>query len=421
MRFLKRNKDYVFTFLTEIIVLASGVLVYKFAAQLSGGNDFSEYALIRRSISFIMPLFIMGLGVGIPRYLAFSTGNKTMQDAVLIAGFLLVLTFTLPGLLIIFIWKDFFATLFFSSVNYSYLIAPLLLMVFGMILHGLNYAYYRGVLKMLNANFFQLINLGVVPIIVFAFYTDLLSVIWVTGLLWTAISLVVTGINFWRVKIHRQHIVSKTKEMFAYGLQRVPGDFGLAGFLAIPAFFTAHIVDDELVMAGYVAFAISLFNMAGAAFGPICLILLPESSVLIKNKQFALLKQKVKKLAVWTLLLTVLGVLIVELFANELMLIYLGNTFNSSLIACIRITMLACLGYTLYISLRSILDAYYVKAVNTKNILLCLILFLGCSVAGYFFLPESVIVILYSFVIAMSVLGVLTYVETRKMFLKHQV
>jgi hypothetical protein len=85
------------------------------------------------------------------------------------------------------------------------------------------------------------------------------------------------------------------------------------------------------------------------------------------------------------------------------------------LVEVVRIVMPACIGYAVYISLRSILDAYHVKAVNTRNIFACFILF---TVLAYLnnFLGFSYYYILVVFGVSLSLLGVLTYSETGKIF-----
>ena len=100
MHFLIKNKDYIITFIIEFIVLISSVLVYKLASNLPDNTDFSEYAISRRTISFLLPLLIMGLGVGIPRYVAFSVEDAEKQGTFYVSGIILTLLFAAPLILI---------------------------------------------------------------------------------------------------------------------------------------------------------------------------------------------------------------------------------------------------------------------------------------------------------------------------------
>ena len=141
-------------------------------------------------------------------------------------------------------------------------------------------------------------------------------------------------------------------------------------------------------------------------FAPIGLVLLPKASQLIASKDVEKLKEYIKKLAIITLLLTLAGLIVFEIFADGIIKIYLGEAFND-LIVVARIIMLGCLGYTFYVSMRSILDAYYVKAVNTLNIIISLAFFLTTSLMVYV-LNGSHIALVGSFVVALYTLGILT-------------
>jgi len=84
----------------------------------------------------------------------------------------------------------------------------------------------------------------------------------------------------------------------------------------------------------------------------------------------------------------------------------------------VQIVILSSFGYTIYISLRSIIDAYYVKAVNTKNIIISFLAFIVFEGGLYYFVSPDYLIMLYCFVGAMLLLGLLTYFETKKIITK---
>ncbi len=408
----QRYKDYIVTFITEAFVLIAGVLVYKFANKLIGETSFSEYALVRRTISFIQPILMMGMGVGIPRYIAFAIGKGKMKDSVsyFYTGFLIVLSIGLIFSLILIIFPSVFSYLFFGNTSLVHLIYPLLIMCFGLVLHSSIYSYYRGNIMMLSANLFQIINLGIIPIIAFAFSKQILVIFYINGILWIIVSILFfLNILFRNYKIILINF-KIAKELIFYGIQRIPGDIAIAGLLSLPAFYTAHY--KGIKEAGYVAFGISLLNMVGAAFGPICLILLPESSKMISGNRIDSLMKTARNLTIVTLAITLVGFVIFNLFATQILSFYLGSV-NPALIEISKIIMLGCFGYTLYISLRSILDAFYVKAVNTKNIFIVFILFLILSTLFLNFLHNFNFVLI-SLAISLNILGLLTLFEINK-------
>lgn len=265
---------------------------------------------------------------------------------------------------------------------------------------------------MVRANILQILNAGVIPILVFVSHTDIVNILSLTGLFWILTSTITL------ILISKTMEWDKTaslfpcvKELLTYGIQRVPGDFGMAALISLPAIITAHMAG--IKEAGYVAFGTTILNMTGALFAPFGLVFLSKASQLIANKDMDKLKDYILRLASLTILLTLSGLIFFEIFAGVIIKIYLGETF-SDLILSARIIMLGCLAYTFYVSMRSIIDAYYVKAVNTLNIIMALLFFLTASGLVYV-LKGSHIALLNAFVAALYVLGILTLLEVCKL------
>lgn len=411
IRKLKINNDYLFTFITEFTVLLAGVLVYKFAMTYLSEIGFSEYTLSRRAMSFIHPVLILGMGVGIPRYLAFNSTDKLKGDTYFASGLLVLFIVTAFVLLVLNILGGPFAYLLFGDAKYSYLIAPISVMLAGMVIHSACYSYFRGKVMMLPANLLQLLNLGVAPIAVFLLRKDITGVLYLTGITWSVTAGIFLLGVLPRLTVKKEFLSSCAKDLLYYGVQRTPGDLAIAGFLMVPASLAVHLTGD-IIIGGEVGFGMTLLNMAGAAFGPICLILLPQASKLIASRDIEMLSIYTSRITNWTLLLTLAGLLIFELFANPILYIFLGET-NERLVLIVRLIIISSIGYTVYISLRSILDAYHVKAVNTRNIFLSFIFFIACS-AIMLALVNNYIVMIYVFILSMLLLGSLTWYETRK-------
>lgn len=412
--FLSRN--YILTYITEFAVLISGILVYKLAAGSFGKDGFNEYSICRRTLSFIQPLLILGFGVGLPRYIAIAAANNLSKkiSSYFYSAFLILALIMLFVSLAFMIFDHSLAFLFFGNESYYVLISPLLVMLCGMVFHSLCYSFFRGEMRMNSANIMQLLNLGLVPMLIFAFGKNIHQVLLFTGLAWSFVSFTFFLYIVLNLKPQSGHLLESGKELLKYGLQRVPGDVALGGFFALPTYFIAHLVNDNLNSAGNAAFAISLLNMIGAAFGPICLLLLPQASKAIANRDYASLQKYSKEILILTLVVSGFGLLAVELFASPFITIYMNGEYPD-LVTMVRIVMPACVGYAVYISLRSILDAYHVKAVNTRNIFLCFLLFTGLVYLNQL-LGFSYYYILIVFGVSLTLLGILTYLETGKIF-----
>src|ERR1700693_6659590 len=74
-------KEYSPTFLTEFVVMASQILLYKLAAHYLGKTGFSEYALARRTVSLLFPIPVLGMAVGLPRYIGATNGRGDTDGA----------------------------------------------------------------------------------------------------------------------------------------------------------------------------------------------------------------------------------------------------------------------------------------------------------------------------------------------------
>lgn len=279
------KKDLLLTFCAEFVVLVSGLLVYKFAANLVGADCFSQYALCRRTVALICPAVLMGLTVGIPRYIAYANSNREYRhpDKYFLAGVLSLFASVLLFVLLLNTFKASFALLFFGSSGYLDLISPISLMIIGLTLHASCYGYYRGKLLMIRANALQILNSGVVPILAFAYQTDIIHILSLTGLCWIITSMGALLLIFKDLELgDATSLSSCVKELLVFGMQRVPGDFGMAALISLPAIITAHIAG--MKEAGYVAFGITVLNMTGSFFAPLGLVLLPKSSQLIASQ-----------------------------------------------------------------------------------------------------------------------------------------
>lgn len=409
------KKNYVITFITEFIVLASQILVFKLAAVFLGKQGFGEYALARRSLSLIVPILLLGLGVGIPRYIAIARAksiNSENPEAYFISAFSIVTITVFIFLLTMNLLSKEVAYLFFGNQSYQYLIWPIASAIAGLCFHSLAYNYYRGCLKMLPANLLQLVNIGLVPPLVFALPNVSVSNLFSTlGLVWVTTSGLVILYVF-RKNRSRNYSLSElrdnSKQLLSYGVVRVPGELGLMGFLSLPAFFTAHIFGVE--KAGYVAFATLVLSMIGALFNPLGLILLPFASKQMAKNDLAYLQTKLNKLLKICFGLTILIVLFLELFASLIIKIYLGKEFMEAA-NIMRLVLIGAVPYVVYIIFRNASDALYVKPMNMKNVMIALSFFVVMVL-----ISSSFAYLVTALCGGLFILGAFTWYDVRRAF-----
>jgi O-antigen/teichoic acid export membrane protein len=410
------KKDYALTIIVQFMVLASTFLVYKLAAEFLGADGFSGYALSRRTISLMQPALIMGLGVGIPRYIAYGYADPDQRnpDAYFISALFILAPVVCVLCFFFNLFNETFSLIFFGSSDYSYLILPITYMIIGGILYSSCYSYLRGRLLMLRANLLQVINMGIIPpIVFFLFGKSLASVLSVTGIIWITISLVF--FLFLPIRLEAcdpRKLIPYAKEIFGYSIMRVPGDFALSALLALPAILTAHI--SGMREGGYVAFGIVVFNMGGYFFAPISTILLPKASHMIARANYEGLKYDLKRMLMLAICLTTLGVVILEIFTAQIIEIYLKKDFSET-IMIIRVIAIGIVPYVVYIILRSVIDAGYIKPINAINIVIAVLFFImGASLILLF--DRNYIYIVGIFTMAIWVLGALSLIATFHIF-----
>ena len=107
--------------------------------------------------------------------------------------------------------------------------------------------------------------------------------------------------------------------------------------------------------------------------------------------------------------LIVIAILVFELFATQIVDIYLGPEFAGS-VATLRVLMLGALPWGIYMSMRTIIDARHKRAVNAINVGVSFAFFVALMLTlRIWFDPANVVVPV--FVISLYLLGVLTVVE----------
>lgn len=399
------KKDLQITFITELAIIFIGILIYRVVATRLGEVGFAEYALSRRSISFLIPLFVVGLGVGIPRFIAISNAeDKQKSDSYFLGALFFVGVEVSFVLVFCFSFREFCSNIFFGNAEYARLVIPLAISVVGALVDGLCYSFFRGNTHMGKANILRFINMAIVPTIAISFGFSVESFLLITGLGLIVVSSVFLLLILFTLKPNLRLIYQCTADLLKYGVQRVPGDFGLSAILALPAIISAHYFGVK--QGGGLAFSLSLLTMSGAIFGPIGLILLPKASSLISTGQMPKLRYYVIKTIKIQGLLTILGFLFVEIFAKQIISFYLGNGYLY-IVPVLRVTFVACIGYCFYVCMRSVIDAYYVKSYNTLNILISLIFFVIClSILTLF--EVKIILIQILFTLTILLLGTLT-------------
>ena len=395
--------EYAPTFLTEFAVMVSQIVVYKLAAHYLAMQGFSEYALARRTVSLIIPIPVLGLSVGLPRYISFSNGRNDLESAdryfgatlwcAGIAAFLCVVLINL--------FAGIFSYLFFGNQSYSGFAFPISLMILGLCEHTVACGYFRGHMELNRANFLQLVNLALLPILVFFLAQhSLVTVLTTLGSLWiltSSLALCLTPLG-----AMARNSGKEIRELLSYGIQRVPGDFFLLALFILPATIVAHLYGVK--QAGLVAFSISIVSMIGGVFAPVGLVLLPKATGMLAEGAHEDLRVHLGHIIKVTLVGSVTIVFLGWIVLPSAIRIYLGVSYEQ-VIPIARVLLLAALPYCLYVVVRNLVDAYHEYGVTAAilggGLVVFLLSFFG---ARQFGAGTSIHNVLVSFVLAVVVI-----------------
>jgi O-antigen/teichoic acid export membrane protein len=410
---LNEGREYASTFATQFADLGCQLLVYKLAAHYFGKQGFSEYAVARRAISTIYPVCLLGLGVALPRFIALSAADEqgAVRDRFWGASLWCVGFMVLFMTLLLNMMASKFAFLIYGASSYRPLVFPIMLVIAGLSLHALVYGYFRGHLQMNRANLLQIINSGIVPLVVLLWGSrgvgPALEEIGALTLLVAALGLLFTP---WQK--FATNCTSEVRTLLCYGLPRVPGDFALIALLGLPAFLVAHEVGVQ--EAGYVAFGMSVLGMIGAVFAPIGLVLLPKASGFIARGAHEALRSHVSAIMQLSLAVSALLTFSIEISAGTALRIYLGSEF-SGLATIVRVVMLGAVPYAVFSALRSAVDARHFRPINARNCMTALAILASCSALLAIGHDKSVLLLILPLPLSLLVLGILTWSESRKL------
>lgn len=107
--------NILLTFITQAIVLVAFLYVYRLIGKNLGPEGVGQYSLVKRATALLIPFLLLGLGMGIPRYIAMSR-SKEQRSAYMRVG--LVVVIATPGLLIFMnVCIESFAKIFFGSIG----------------------------------------------------------------------------------------------------------------------------------------------------------------------------------------------------------------------------------------------------------------------------------------------------------------
>ncbi|HEY8164933.1 MAG TPA: lipopolysaccharide biosynthesis protein [Gemmatimonadaceae bacterium] len=371
------RSQLTWTTLTELVVMASGILILKLAAQFLGPVGFGEYTVSRRAVNLLYLPLVMGLGIAAPRYISIALAGAMPGYSARSFAFATLTAGLAPALVAVFLLNAVpgaASKLLFGTIAMKHLVMPATLALAGISLHALVYSVLRGRGQMMVANILQLINNGFVPVSVFLVTShSAAALLAATGSTWIVIStvaLIAVIVSNPAQESGTSSVRSHLRTLLRFGLPRVPGEFALIGLFAIPSLIALR--EQGIVQAGHFSAGMSILTTIASGFAPIGLVVLPRASAQVATGNLAGMRQLVLKLAGGGVAMAAIAVVMGELLVPHFVRWYFGAAFEPA-IPVIRICLLGAVPYSLYVLLRNFLDALDVKAVNSRNLAISLV------------------------------------------------
>lgn len=402
-------KDIFFTGCTSIITVISMIIVTRLLAQGLGPDQFGAYSLVRRVVSILVQVSTLSMGVGLARYLGISQFDPVKKSAYLLGAVGIAISLTILIIIIGLLATPILSYFIFHKKEYESLFQALLFMLAGFSMTRLLYAYYRGLGRMDLANLWQfgVMAIGLLVIsILFAGQGNVVLIVFLFGGLYMLALPLLSYYSLHAIKRIKQprYVSEAGKELFKYGLPRIPEGLCYGGLLSIGPLLAPHF--GSLKDAGFLAVGQSLFRIAESIVIAFGLVALPRIAYLASEKKENFIKDRLVDLITFLFQVGLFVSLHLCLWSDLIVKVWLGNNYIQT-IPLMRIIVLALIPYLAYVMLRSVLDAVEVKAINTLNLFISLII--GICIAVFLSLiGTGTIGLAIGTMLAFWTLGILT-------------
>lgn len=413
-------RDLLLTLATEFGILVVGLVLVSLFGRLLGPTSLGEYLLVRRVTSWLITGGLLGMGNAIPRYIAHSAGKSEADCRVYFLAGSICLLGSAGGLEIAFyVGRKWFAYWLFGSAQFTYLILPLGLLFAGLALQTAVYGYYRGILDLRRANLMQFLHFAIIPLGAVALLYRTQSVAFILDIT-GGLTLVAAAVFAWPIckELVRDgfgEVKPRALELLRYGVARVPGNFGIGALLALGPLVAAHYV--SMTRVGYLLLGANFLMVMGYTTGPVGILLLSKLSSLLGQNRIGAARSSLVHLVGAVLDISIFAAVQLAIFADVLIRAWVGTRYLDALTVT-RLLLLAVPPYLLFIALRSCIDAATVKACNTTNVLISLVVFALLTVATIKMLPLNDLLngLALSLVAALVVLGFLSARTFRQLY-----
>ena len=366
-----------------MFIIISMIFVTRFLAKGLGPDGFGAYSLARRVVSFTLPFSTLSLGIALTRYISISD-DREKRNSYLVSTMIMIVCTSFAILGVGYIGGEKLNILIFHQPKHLMLFYASVIMIVGFGFFDVLYSYYRGIQRMDLANFWQIVIMAILPLIIsfsLAQRGNVSLIIFSMGLS-TFICIfplikILKEVKF--IKINK--INHSMKNLFKYSIPRTPGGIFFAGLLTLGPFLAPYF--GSISDAGYLVIGQSVFRILEASVVAFGLVALPKISQLYSEGKIDFLKSRISDILTMIIHLGLFIIIQIYIWSNEIVLIWLGSEYLKA-VPIIKIFLISLCPYLGYVMLRSIIDAVEEKAINTLNLFISFVITAVLSlVLGY--------------------------------------
>ena len=396
----------------QVLFMLSNLFINYKIEKIWSIEGFATYNLLKRLGSFIVFPLVLGVGIGIPRYISFLRNGKNDKSQgleYLFAGLIIFFTTFIAFLAVLLLFPELALSSFKESGSDS-IVLIVALFVFSQGVFVIISSFFRGKIQFGRSSLLNVLVLSFLPTVVIFFSDTIFEYFLYYALLTIAALVLIIAFNIYTNSISYKRTKFKIRQLIHYGAPRVVADAILFSLDFIPIYFVSVFI--SLEESGYLSLSFMFFKLASVSFDLIGSLILPVYGKGFKNESSAVFIKKVNRLLLISgslaLLASALGYVLIP---------YLIVTFFSSLSTAVLASQYIFIAFPFYVVftiLKNVLDIISPKAYNSLIqiggfVAMALTLFYGIYQKEWFYYRTLTIIIPY------FVLGVLTYFVWNKL------
>lgn len=345
----------------------AGLVLISLFGRLLGVTLLGEYLLLRRVAAWLQPLTHLGMGVALPRYIAYSMKRSPgARLEYFVAGVACIGSFGAIVGLVLCIARNPLGVLLFGSAHPRFML-PLFLLIFGGSMQAAVYGFYRGGLNMKRAGALQLCA-AIVPIgaVTSLFRTRSVALIVTTigcSVIGVAIAFAIPIVGELR-RTTVGNVKARAFDLLKYGVSRIPGDLSTGASLAIGPVIALHYMPFSRV--SYLLVAISMLTATSVSTEPLGLVFLSKISMMLAHGRLSDVQTYLSYLISATIDVSLFLTIQLIVFSDVLVHAWIGGSPLEDT-SIIRVVLIGVPFYLFYTALRSAVDAGSIRPLNARN------------------------------------------------------